>query len=102
MRHSETNSRAVEETFAQYSSDVKVMSLRELKGEAFHTGLELVIACDDCLHLLLLSITIEWSIATKKEIGDHTHSPDIHRFAMPRYMINLVKRPGHPGDTHSS
>lgn len=45
--------------------------------------LELVVARDDCLHLLLLCVTVEGRVPAEQEIRDHTHRPDVDGLVVP-------------------
>lgn len=57
--------------------------LSSAKG-ADQTWLKLVIPANNRFHLLLLIIAVEWSVTTEEEIGNNTHSPDIHRLVVTR------------------
>ena len=47
-------------------------------------------AGDDCLHLLVLRVTIEWGISSEEEVGDDTHSPDVHWLSVSSYNTILL------------
>ena len=55
---------------------------------------EFVVPVNDGLHFLLLSVTVEWSVACEEEVGDDTHCPYINRSSMTSCQNSELRKLG--------